>query len=158
MAGRPTVVVGFSNGSFMAQRLACDAPEVKAIVSLAGGDPMLADACTRTDPVAIVHVHGSADRVVPLGGGHVLSDPSRPAISAAEDVLRRWGTRNGCDLAAGFVDRGRRDLSTAIAGDETRIRALQGCRAPVELWVVEGGAHLDVASPSVARAAVESVL
>jgi polyhydroxybutyrate depolymerase len=158
MDGRPTVVVGFSNGSFMAQRLACVAPEVIAVVSLAGGDPLHTEPCLARGPVAVVHVHGSDDRVVPLRGGHVLGDRTRPSIPPAEDVLLRWGERNGCDASRGFVERTRLDLSSSLPGSETSVRALTGCDAPVELWVMEAAGHVDVASPAVVRSALETVL
>lgn len=157
MAGRATVVVGFSNGSFMAQRLACAAPEVVGVVSLAGGDPLDASACATSSPVAVVHVHGSADRVVPYEGGHVLGDRSRAAIPSARETMLRWGERNGCELAAGFAAERRLDLSAALPGAETQVYALRGCRATVELWEIEGGAHLDPASASVVSAALAAL-
>lgn len=157
MAGRPTVVVGFSNGSFMAQRLACAAPEVVGVLSLAGGDPLDASACAASSPVAIVHVHGNADRVVPYEGGHVLGDRGRAAIPSARETMLRWGERNGCELAAGFAPERRLDLSPALPGAETQVYALRGCRATVELWEIEGGAHLDPASPSVVSAGLASL-
>ena len=157
MAGRPTGVLGFSNGSFMAQRLACAAPEVVGVVSLAGGDPLDASACAASSPVAIVHVHGSADRVVPYEGGHVLGDRRRAAIPPARETMLRWGERNGCETAAGLAPQRRLDLSPALPGAETQVYALRGCRATVELWEIEGGAHLDPASPSVVSAALASL-
>jgi polyhydroxybutyrate depolymerase len=157
MGGRPTIVVGFSNGSFMAQRLACVAPEVVGVVSLAGGDPLEPSACTSSSPVAIVHVHGSADRVVPYRGGHVLGDRDRASIPSAEATMLRWGERNGCEVVEGFTLERRLDLSPSLPGAETQVFALRGCRAPVELWQMEGGAHLDPATPGVVNAAIAAL-
>jgi polyhydroxybutyrate depolymerase len=157
MGGRPTIVVGFSNGSFMAQRLACAAPEVVGVVSLAGGDPLDETACVSSSPVAIVHVHGSNDRVVPYEGGHVLGDRRRAAIPSAEATMLRWGERNGCEVARGFSVERSLDLSASLPGAETQVLALRGCRATVELWRIEGGAHLDPVSPGVVSAALAAL-
>ena len=52
----------------------------------------------------------------------------------------------------------RRDLVKDIEGKETRIEAYEGCKAPVELWTVEGADHLAVVSPPLVAAAVQKVL
>lgn len=157
MRGRATIIVGFSNGSFMAQRLACAAPEVVGIVSLAGGDPLDPSACASSSPIAIVHVHGSDDRVVPYAGGHVLGDRARAAIPSAEATMLLWGERNGCEIGRGFSVERKLDLSPSLPGAETEVLALRGCRATVELWRIEGGAHLDPASPRVVSAALAAL-
>lgn len=58
-------VVGLSNGGMMALRAICDAPTVFAAAGSVAG-PFLESSCGRA---VWEHLHGAADRVVPLHGG-----------------------------------------------------------------------------------------
>jgi polyhydroxybutyrate depolymerase len=150
------VVVGFSNGAFMAHRLACDVPRVTAIVAFAGAEPGEVDPpCQPAHPVRVVMVHGDADHVVPYAGGPVLGDTTR-VVPSAEKGASDWAARNGC--AARAPEHRREDLAQALAGDETRIDTYAGCKAPVELWTVAGADHLDVLSPELLAKALGAVL
>lgn len=149
------VIVGFSNGAFMAHRLACDVPRVTAIVAFAGAEPEDEDPpCQPAHPVRVVMVHGDSDHVVPYAGGPVLGDTTR-VVPSAEKGAADWAARNGC---AGAPKHRREDLSPALAADETRIDAYTGCKAPVELWTVAGADHLDVLSPELLAKALGAVL
>ena len=151
----PVVVVGFSNGAFMAHRLVCDVPRVGAIVAIAGAVPGPTDPpCKPTRPVRVVVIHGDADAVVPYAGGPLLGDTSRVVPSAAE-TAGGWAQRNGCG-ALGAAKR--TDLVKKLEGSETRIEVYEGCREPVELWTVEGADHLGVLSRDLVRAAVSRAL
>jgi poly(3-hydroxybutyrate) depolymerase len=70
-------LVGHSNGGFMSYRMACDRSDLIAgIVNFAGAtwsDP--AD-CGNPDPVAILHVHGVFDAVIPYNG--LISNEGNP--------------------------------------------------------------------------------
>jgi polyhydroxybutyrate depolymerase len=150
------VVVGFSNGAFMAHRLACDVPRVTGIVALAGSIPGPNDRpCKPAHAVRVIIIHGDRDSVVPYAGGAVLGDVTRIAPSAA-DAAKAWAEHNRCSGSLGKPIR--RDLVRGIEGKETRIEAYEGCKAPVELWTVEGADHLAAASASLVAAAVERVL
>jgi polyhydroxybutyrate depolymerase len=150
-------VVGFSNGGFMAHRLACDVPGVAGIVSVAGAGPAAADPpCNPKAPVAVIQIHGDADRIVPWSGGPVLGDASRPAAPGAVETVRSWSERNGCTGPLGPVRRA--DLLASIPGDETRIEAHAGCRARAELWTIEGADHLAPIERRVVEVALRSLL
>lgn len=149
------IVVGFSNGAFMAHRLACDVPRVTGIVAIAGAVPGPTDApCKPTHPVRTVIIHGDADAVVPYRGGPVLRDASR-VVSSAADAAATWALHNGCGALGAPT---RRDLVKKLDGDETRIEAYEGCREPVELWTVEGADHLGVISRDLVGTAVKRAL
>lgn len=61
-------VVGFSNGGMLAERAACERPElVRAAVSLSGS---YAGACD-VAPTRIAQWHGANDQVAPLNGGYI---------------------------------------------------------------------------------------
>ncbi len=58
---------GFSNGGFLCYRLAHDLPGTFASIAPVAG-LMPRDALPRSTRTALLHVHGTADRVVPEGG------------------------------------------------------------------------------------------
>ena len=139
--------VGHSNGGFMAYRLACEAvPGLTGIVNLAGGaysDP--AD-CRVPAPLSVLHIHGTEDEEVLYLGGRLPNhpDPDRAAVPGAEDSVRRWAHRAGCDL-----DTENRspwiDTDSSVEGDETWIHHfVQGCAAGTAMtrWTILGGGHV----------------
>ncbi len=157
-AGRfdPVAIVGFSNGAFMAHRLACDVERVAAIVAIAGAVPGEGDPpCTPKHPVRVVVIHGDADDVVPYAGGPVLGDTTRP-VPSAEETASLWAARNHCRGSRPAPTH--RDLVKRIEGAETRVEPFGGCAAAVELWTVEGADHLGVLSSGLVAAAVERAL
>lgn len=135
-------VVGFSNGGFMAHRLACEVPDITAIASLAGAGPNAE--CTPKAPVAILEVHGDADPSVRYAGGHVLDNTTLEAHPSALDTVRGWAKQNGCQSEP--KSPGTLDLSEKLTGPETIISAFVGCARPVELWTVRGGNHFVASS------------
>lgn len=128
---------GHSNGGFMAYRMACEAAgEVAAIAGLAGGDFLADDACVPSQPVSVLHAHGTADETIPYDGTMLYP--------GAEAVVTRWATRAGCDTT--MPETGAPlDLIDALPGAETRVTHYRsGCAAghEVELWSIEGGEHI----------------
>jgi polyhydroxybutyrate depolymerase len=72
---------GFSNGGFMAHRLACETADLFAAfapVSAGNGAP----ACAPSRPVPVIGFHGDGDTVIRYGTG--------------EAGMRGWVERNGC--------------------------------------------------------------
>ncbi|HVK83300.1 MAG TPA: PHB depolymerase family esterase [Kofleriaceae bacterium] len=123
-------VIGHSNGGFMAYRLACErADAIAAIMSLAGLASSVPASCNPTQPVSVLHLHGTADSVVPYDNGADLS-------------VDQWAGKNGCAATVrtpGPVY----DLDTMVAGAETQTAAIADCPAAgsVELWRLEGSSH-----------------
>jgi polyhydroxybutyrate depolymerase len=133
-------VVGYSNGAFMAHRLACDDERVRAIAAIAGAGPRSDEPCPRKAPLGVLAVHGDEDEVVEYGGGHVLGKRDIPAHPSVVDTLRVWATKNGC---TGKLEKvGERDLQPKILGAETSEMRMGDCRPPLEVWLVHGGGHL----------------
>lgn len=120
---------GFSNGGFLSYRLACElSDKIAAIAPVAGGlrlDPMK---CNPKRPIALLHIHGTSDLVVPFGGG---------GLGAARPVNESVGafrTKNTCAAGDGKVVYEKSDVSCRLWG---------GCAAgaDVELCTVTGGGH-----------------
>lgn len=136
---RRLFLVGHSNGAFMAHRFACDrAGRVAAIVTLAGMQWQDATRCGAGSPVSVLHVHGRQDQVIDYEGG---STPKGPYPGAVETV-EAWAAKNGCTGTLGPTGR-RLDLEARVAGEETVVERYSACPgAEVELWTIEGGAHV----------------
>lgn len=97
---RRVYLVGFSNGGFLAYRLACElAPKIAAIVSIGGAGPE-PGSCKPSGPVAVLEIHGEADEVVPVAGGPLapgLRMPRHPLVPPASATLAGWARVDGCD-------------------------------------------------------------
>jgi polyhydroxybutyrate depolymerase len=64
----------------MAYRMACQSADLIAgIASLAGMTLLNPSNCAPTQAVNILHIHGTADTMVPSGGGAVIISPAFPA-------------------------------------------------------------------------------
>lgn len=80
---------GFSNGAYMSYLVACQLSDrVAAVAPVAGSmTPEMADDCTPGRPLAVLHIHGLEDLIVPFNG-----DPNSIPVAA---VLDYWIANNG---------------------------------------------------------------
>jgi polyhydroxybutyrate depolymerase len=137
-------VTGHSNGGFMSHRLACDAPRVAAIASLAGAVWLDASKCQPAGKVAILQIHGDMDEVISYNGGTNVGLGTYPS---AHDTVATWALKNGCSGA--LTDSGETlDLVSTLAGNETIVERYAGCPAhgDVELWTIQNGKHVPIVS------------
>jgi polyhydroxybutyrate depolymerase len=134
-------VIGFSNGGFMAQRLACElSGRVAAAVSVAAVNWADPARCEPSSPVAVLQVHGDVDPVIHyLGGRMSEGGPPYPSVQAS---IEGWRDRNGCAPAP--ENSGQLlDVAENLDGAETAVEHYEDC-APggaAELWTVHGGNH-----------------
>lgn len=138
-------VVGFSNGGFMAHRLACDRPGITGILSVAGTAPSDVASC-KYAPERVLHVHGDNDEIVRYAGGHVFT--TKAAHTSAEDSVRAWGLKRGCaqPLEEGLT----LNLEPDLAGAETTLLR-SSCAPSLQLFRVRGGSHNVAASSNAMR-------
>jgi polyhydroxybutyrate depolymerase len=138
---RRVYLVGFSNGGFMAYRAACElAPRLRGIFSIAGAGPSEALACHPQQQLSVVHIHGDADAIVAIDGGHLFADLRRPRHPSAEASLRLFSELDGCGPGLRFERD--LDLDPRISGAETQVLAFPDCSfGAVELWRIRGGDH-----------------
>ena len=90
-------IVGYSNGAFMAHRMACDRSDlITGIVAFAGSTWYDADKCGDPGPVSVLHAHGTWDitilyeEVVPHWG-----DPDAPVTNINECLWAQCPTEYG---------------------------------------------------------------
>ncbi len=133
-------LIGHSNGGYMCHRMACDeAPELGAVVSVAGATWKDQSKCNPKGPINVLEIHGDADQDVLYAGG-VDGAHSYPG---AVETVTDWATKNGCgtslDTSAAPLD-----LDSSLPGAETKVGKFAGCPAggDVELWTIQGGTHV----------------
>jgi polyhydroxybutyrate depolymerase len=141
-------IVGFSNGGFMAHRLACLMDDqLAAVVSIGGAGRGTDEACAPASPIAVLEVHGDADPIVQYKGGRVFNDRSLVPHPSATRTFQDWAERLGCPVTmAPRVTTA--DLDPRLPGAETRVESYADCtNGAAELWTVRGGGH-QVATPA----------
>lgn len=83
---------GFSNGGYMAYRIACEVPGMFAAVApVAAVLGIAPEDCNPDEPMSVIHFHGTADFNVAYDGRPWLGAPG------VREVMEDWAARNGCD-------------------------------------------------------------
>jgi polyhydroxybutyrate depolymerase len=147
-------VMGFSNGGFLAQRVACDlASRVSAVVSIAGAAWADSSRCTPSEPVSVLEIHGSADQTVRPEGGFIFDIQNRRYPSLAH-TLSFWAAKDACGSPLAATGR-RLDFEASLGGAETQEEAYSGCAGGVSVawWNVVGAGHLLQPTPAGMEAA-----
>ena len=135
-------VVGMSNGAVMAGRLACMLSERIAAVAQIAGTAGVASAATYrpSRPVAVLNIHGTADKFAPYVGGIAEGLGARTVLRRAagpmvgiDDWAEFWVAANGA------LD----DLGVSELPPDTTIRTWRGasCESDVVFYRVEDGGH-----------------
>jgi polyhydroxybutyrate depolymerase len=129
---RRIFATGMSNGAMMTWRLACEAPEVRAIAPVEGTDNTTGQ-CLPSHPVAVIEFHAADDPNVPFNGG-VGTGPSHTNFKSVPETQGKWV----------LIDR-------ASATKAQRVLTVPGAHcdlhpggrggAPVELCVTDTGGH-----------------
>lgn len=115
---------GMSNGAIMSLTLACATGIFAAVGPVAGTQ---LSTCRNPHPASVIHIHGTADRLVPYGGGQgfsVINGPSVPEVNAF------WRKVDQCG-APTTTGNGPVTTSTAACADNRS----------VVLITVDGGGH-----------------
>jgi polyhydroxybutyrate depolymerase len=143
--------MGMSNGAHLSSLLACRLPDrIAAIAPIAGVE--MNEPCAGA-PVPVIAFHGSADPIVPFGGGglssvtiadqnlyHGALPPGTAVPSGVEESMRRWAQHNGCAP----------DVTDEQIAANVRLRRWTGCAAPTELYIVDGAGHTWPGKPQAA--------
>ena len=122
---------GFSNGGILSYRLACEAADIFAAIAPISGTQNY-DECEPSEPVSIIHFHGTADTHVPYNGG--IGEDSRAGVpfNSVADSINFWLGRDQCSktpLSETFADIQHDTYSNCASG------------TAVELYTIIGGKH-----------------
>jgi polyhydroxybutyrate depolymerase len=115
---------GMSNGAIMSFTLAC-ATDIFAAIGPVAGTQL--NTCRNPRPASVIHIHGTADRLVPYGGGQGFSVINGPSVP---DVNAFWRNVDHCGAPSATTD-GPVTTSTAACADNRG----------VVLITVNGGGH-----------------
>jgi len=88
---------GYDNGAVMTYRLGCEMSDTfAAIAAVAGG--LFYDQCQPDNMVALIHIHGLSDPVMPFEGGEGVCDfcGGIPNLPPVELGVLKWVGWNGC--------------------------------------------------------------
>jgi polyhydroxybutyrate depolymerase len=137
------LLVGYSNGGFMALRMVCEASElVTGVVVIAGSTWSDPARCGSGRPVSLLHVHGTADQTIHYEGSTEEARPPSPIgrYPGARETNARFAARNGCGTTTTTLDP--IDIERSDAAETTRQR-FEGCPrdGEVELWTMAGAGH-----------------
>ena len=93
--GHRVYVAGHSNGAMLAYRLACELSDRIAAIGVQSG-ALVAPSCNPAQPVSVLHIHGTADSNVPIGGGFGSESVSRFDYPVPEDGTRTLARADRC--------------------------------------------------------------
>jgi polyhydroxybutyrate depolymerase len=127
---RRVYVAGMSNGGMMAYRLAREIPDKIAAIAAVSASLTVED-IDRARNVAVLHIHGSDDKFVPVAGG--IGEKSLAGVSfrPLADTIRLITRARTCE--APVV----RSLADGIQSSSYRCSS----GAPVEVVLIQGGPH-----------------
>lgn len=125
---------GHSNGGIMAYRLACELSDRIVAVGVQSASLGFRP-CSPQRPVSLIHIHGSADRNVPVAGGTGDRSVSRTEFAPVLDGVTSLAAADGCP--------GRPTVMDSVAGSAVSVDLWQPCRdeSVVEYVLVDGASH-----------------
>jgi polyhydroxybutyrate depolymerase len=130
-------VAGMSNGAIMAGRLACElADRIAAVAQVAGtASVQVGSRCNPGRPVPVLEIHGTADPLVPYGGGTVAPQfrGGRGQVVGVDAWASYW-VANNADTTEPLV---------SSLGSDTTVRAWRGNspQSDVVFYRVDGAGH-----------------
>lgn len=138
----PVFVAGTSNGGQMALRLAIEQPRaVSGVAAVVAAMAAASECRAPRRAVNVLFVTGTADPIVPYGGGAVrLGNVPRGSVLSAERSVAVWAELARAPAAGVAVM-----LPDVDADDGSRVTRVThaGARARVEVLRVEGGGHME---------------
>lgn len=120
---------GISNGGMMSYRLACEASDVFAAIGVVSG-ALTYSPCRPSQPVSVIHIHGTADQNVPLLGGVGPKSYDREPKPPVQDAISFWAKTDGASAQA----------QTSTQGN-VRKDDYKGSKGEVLFYLLTGGGH-----------------
>ena len=127
------VAAGHSNGGILAYRLACQISNVFAGIGFQWTSLEFAP-CTPAQPVSLLHIHGTADQNIPIGGRVGQIGVSGVAFNPLLDGVHTIATADGCGTSpVDTTDAANADLSLSLwhsCSDGTAVEFIKVAGAP----------------------------
>ena len=149
------ILVGHSNGGFMAHRMACERGDmIRAAISLAGATYSDFNDCQNTGYPNILQIHGTLDSVIQYDGGSLFGGnyPSAP------QTVNYWANRSECDTSLTLIDE--LDIISPSGQNDTIEYEYLNCNSGnrVSLWKIPDGGHLPAVSSASGDDFAETIL
>jgi polyhydroxybutyrate depolymerase len=129
---------GISNGGMMSYKLANDLSDrIAAIAPVAG--TMTFDKAQPKRPVPVLHLHGSADTVVPVTGAKAGLAKAVLPFKSLDTTIAAWVECNHCQKEAQTNDTPDKAKDGTKIHQKTYAPEKEG--AEVILYLIEGGGH-----------------
>jgi polyhydroxybutyrate depolymerase len=138
---------GFSNGGFMAYRLACELSSKIAAVAPVAASMGIGYPCSPLRPVPVIAFNGNADSYVPYLGGTSTGLQSafgwNVSFEVVPTVTSAWATRNGCAGSGAYRVAFSNGIDTTCYDSVQPTNLGLSCDATrlVTLCVINGGGH-----------------
>lgn len=131
---RRVYATGFSNGSLLCYRLACELSDrIAAIAPVSGAMGTDFGSCNPVRPVSIIHFHGLDDQHALYHGGAGAHSVEKPQHRSVQETINFWVDKLGCSPES---------TETLKKGAATCSRYTRGRGgAEVVLWAIEGAGH-----------------
>lgn len=100
-------VIGFSNGGSLGYRIMCEYPDLVAgvVVIASTLSSYTAEQCVNTDPVPLMMILGTADRIFPFGGSAEIKSDGRLILQFSfQQQMTFLAQHQRCNLAGGTTD------------------------------------------------------
>ena len=132
------ILLGHSNGGWMAYRMACERADIVTAIGVLAGEAT-SDTCTPSQPVDVLHIQGTADEEVNYNGEtDAMTGVTYPGAVAS---TMRWAGFDTCGTTAANVG-APIDLDDTVPGAETQISQYPCTANAVELWTMTGSSHI----------------
>ncbi|GAB2178242.1 CE1 family esterase [Dongia sp. agr-C8] len=123
---------GLSNGGMMAYRLGCEASDLLAAIAPVSAVVVVAP-CEPRFPVSLLHIHGTADRNVPIEGGVGAKSIVKIPYPPVEGSIAFWAAWGDCG----------KDPIVSSPAPSVELRSYPRCTLgiAVDYYVIAGGGH-----------------
>lgn len=133
---------GMSNGGFMSSRLICDRSDIfsGAAILTATLSTSYLPKCNPTNPVAVMIMNGTEDKLVPYNGGEVMVfNKPRGEIISTDDYVDFWKNKNECTTKEPTITL----HDVYDDGTIVKIDTYENCEtgSALVLYKIEGGGH-----------------
>jgi polyhydroxybutyrate depolymerase len=131
-------LAGVSYGGLMTLRMACTAPEMFAAIGIiySSMPEPASQNCHPSKPLPLIMINGTADSVLPYGGGRTAAGFS---VWSTDRTLAFFRKLDGCSDS---VEQSRLPRRRGAYGTDVMTERWSQCsRGPVMLYRIEGGGH-----------------
>ena len=133
--------LGIATGGFMANRLACEKPEMfRGVVSIAGATFKDPSRCEPSVATSVLEIHGTADLTVPVSGGINARGVAFPSSDETFDIVgAAMKCANSVDESSFTLPSDGERFPSVTVRESKRRSCQDGVR--VDQWLLQGVDH-----------------